>query len=244
MRKNNIVGIEQYYKKLRDPQLRNVHGIYKIAIAGPKIVNLFYVGSAVNLPKRLREHITALKANRHDNLHLQRAFNKYAAWNLFGDVPIFFEILEFVEVKQNLIAREQFYINYLKPTYNICPIAGNTSGYQHSEESRKKMRGLKRSEETKRKISEARKGTRRFKHSEETKKKMSRSKDGFRNNRALQGTLENIRTGTYYSFDCLKSLAKSLDLGYRGLTSSAFLGNIYKKEWKVKYSEDIKVVLD
>jgi uncharacterized membrane protein len=39
----------------------------------------------------------------------------------------------------NVIAREQDYLNHSKGEYNILPTAGSSLGYQPSEETRKKM---------------------------------------------------------------------------------------------------------
>jgi group I intron endonuclease len=68
------------------------------------------------------------------------------------------EILEYCDSK-DLIKREQYYINLLKPKYNIMKIAGSRLGSGHTEETRAKMSilrtGKKHSEETKAKMSSA-----------------------------------------------------------------------------------------
>lgn len=40
---------------------------------------------------------------------------------------------------EDLILREQFYIDKLMPEYNILKVAGSPSGYKHSTESLDKM---------------------------------------------------------------------------------------------------------
>ena len=45
--------------------------------------NKVYIGSTVRWPVRQREHINDLINNKHSNMHLQRAFNKYGSNNLF-----------------------------------------------------------------------------------------------------------------------------------------------------------------
>ncbi|KAF1107984.1 hypothetical protein B8V09_03520 [Streptococcus agalactiae] len=97
------------------------------------------------------------------------------------------EILEYCELSVLLI-REQYYIDLLKPEYNILKIAGSLKGFLHSEETKLKMSidrqgenhplfGKSHSEETKEKISASLKGENHFMfgktHSEETKKKIS-----------------------------------------------------------------------
>lgn len=76
------------------------------------------------------------------------------------------EILEYCN-KEDVLLREQYYLDLLKPEYNILKIAGNSFGYKHSPEVLKKMSDAKRgsnhnlygknhSEETRRKMSASR----------------------------------------------------------------------------------------
>ena len=41
------------------------------------------------------------------------------------------EILEYCD-KNNVIEREQYYMDLIKPQYNIVEIAGSTLGYKHT----------------------------------------------------------------------------------------------------------------
>src|SRR3972149_5065844 len=103
-------------------------GIYKIL----NLVNgKFYIGSAVRLNKRFERHRWELDNNRHSNQILQRAYNKYSA-DVFE-----FTIIEYIEspTKEILEVREQFYMDTLKPEYNILPIAGSHLGSKRSPES-------------------------------------------------------------------------------------------------------------
>jgi len=50
-----------------------------------------------------------------------------------------FEILEYCGIEE-LLKREQYYLDNLKPEYNIATIAGSTLGYKHTSESLAKMR--------------------------------------------------------------------------------------------------------
>ena len=138
-----------YIEKLKDLKLKGRSGIYKLNINGR-----FYIGSAVDLEKRLREHLYSLTKNNHTNIHVQRAFNKYGEIN--------FNILEF-EAIGKLINREQYYIDVLKPTLNISLTAGSQLGFKHSEETKTKMSktrlGKKHSEERKTNRSEMLKST-------------------------------------------------------------------------------------
>jgi group I intron endonuclease len=50
--------------------------------------------------------------------------------------------LEYCDKKETLI-REQYYLDLLKPEYNILKKAGSALGFKHSEEAKIKMRGPK-----------------------------------------------------------------------------------------------------
>lgn len=84
-------------------------GIYKIVNV---INNKFYIGSSKNLNKRFKIHLSELKNNRHNNFYLQKSFNKY------GENNFKFEIIENCS-KEILLKREQYYIDTLKPEYNL-----------------------------------------------------------------------------------------------------------------------------
>jgi group I intron endonuclease len=88
--------------------------------------------SALDLDDRWSQHKSDLRKNKHDNQHLRNAWNKYGAKNFI------FVVLEIVEPLKCL-EREQFYIDNIKPKYNICKIAGSPLGYKHTIESKLKM---------------------------------------------------------------------------------------------------------
>lgn len=99
-----------------------------------------YVGStSVSFKKRLEKHNKHLKNNKHINIHLQRAYNKYK------DKNFEMRILE-VCSKKEIIEREQFWIDTFQATkygYNICPIANSSIGVKRSPETREKIRKAK-----------------------------------------------------------------------------------------------------
>ena len=96
-----------------------------------------YVGSSINIKKRLWEHRANLRHNHHDNQHLQNAWNKY------GEKSFDYSILEICSPEQRF-SREQFYVNTLHPEYNICidvvenPPATIETRQRHSE-TRKRL---------------------------------------------------------------------------------------------------------
>lgn len=143
-------------------------GVYKISNI---INNKIYIGSAVDFERRKKQHFRQLFNNEHFNYHLQRAFNKYGVDNFI------FEIIEECEEDQCVI-KEQFYIDKLNATnpefgYNISPTAGSVLGVKRSDETKRKLSqshiGLKDSEQTR--LKKIAKLTGRF-VSEETKEKM------------------------------------------------------------------------
>lgn len=94
-------------------------GIYKIANI---LTNDLYIGSSVNISKRFHAHKSKLLSNKHENIHLQRAINKYGMDNFI------FEIIEYVQNKNDLIPREQYYLDILHPKYNIRTVADSNIG--------------------------------------------------------------------------------------------------------------------
>ena len=86
-----------------------ISGIYKITNI---VNNKFYIGSSNDIYHRLKHHYSDLKNNNHHNKYLLRSFQKYNKDNFKV------EIIEIVE-QSLLIEREQYYIDTLKPQYNL-----------------------------------------------------------------------------------------------------------------------------
>lgn len=105
-------------------------GIYRITNT---INGLFYIGSAKRFQHRQAQHLYDLRKNKHRNAHLQHAFS------LYGEQAFVFDVVEIVDDLSLLTEREQYYIDSLRPPYNIIPTARSQFGFKHSETSRKKM---------------------------------------------------------------------------------------------------------
>lgn len=110
------------------------------------------------------------------------------AWEKYGPESFEFSILEVVEDATQVLIREQYWIDQLKPYYNICPTAGNRAGSKHSEETRQKMSQARvgkpiHTEESRMKIGEANRG--RLKTPEQIEKHRSKIKG--QSNLALKG---------------------------------------------------------
>ena len=128
-------------------------GIYSIRnIENGKV----YIGSSARIRKRKDEHFARLRAGKHFNGILQKSWNKY------GETAFVFEVLERVEDVNNLIEREQFWIDEMRTAkrnvgYNLCPIAGRPTGLKRTPETCARIsaakKGVKRSPETRARIS-------------------------------------------------------------------------------------------
>lgn len=114
-----------------------------------------YVGSSADVNRRLRGHLSNLKSNIHENVILQRAFNKY------GEDAFSFEILETCLSHEDMLSREQYWINTFSATkdkdgYNMRPVSGSNLGFKHTPEAKEKIRqarlNKKHTPETKAKI--------------------------------------------------------------------------------------------
>lgn len=99
-------------------------GIYKITHVKS---GRFYIGSAKSIKARWSTHRQDLLKNKHHSKYLQAIYNKY------GKDSIIYEIIEHCELNELLI-REQHYIDTLQPTLNMVKTAGSPKGYKHSEE--------------------------------------------------------------------------------------------------------------
>lgn len=105
-------------------------GVYKIK---NKINNDFYIGSSINIKKRWNRHLSQLKNNNHSNYWLQQHFNKYGEETLW---------LEIIELCDDVKKKEQYYLDTLKPAFNINKNASGgdmISNHPFKEQIRKKQ---------------------------------------------------------------------------------------------------------
>lgn len=109
-------------------------GIYKIRNTTN---NKIYIGSSTNLSVRKGKHFRDLRANRHDNSHLQNSYNKHGKKNFK------FEILFTCPVSE-LMRIEQIFIDRYKPEYNILQKAYTSLGFKHTKETIKKLKIMRK----------------------------------------------------------------------------------------------------
>ena len=97
-----------------------------------------YVGSSVYLSRRFLMYYNLKIMNKvGNNSYIYKAMVRY------GYSSFRLDILEYCE-KEKVIEREQYYIDLMKPEYNILRVAGSSLGHKQSEETLKKRRGNKR----------------------------------------------------------------------------------------------------
>lgn len=118
------------YENINDYKESGIYGI--ICIQNNKI----YIGSALNILRRINVHKGQLKQNKHYNKKLQNAWNKY------GNKTFYFKIIEKCH-KEDLISKEQYYINnfnFSKDLFNLNPTAGSCIGVIQSADTINKRR--------------------------------------------------------------------------------------------------------
>jgi len=137
---NNITPVAIYnnadtQKELILNQNRGKAGVYRWT---SKLSGKSYVGSSINLSKRFNDYYNYnhLVSSNRRNMLINRALLKYGYSNFM------LEILEYCD-KSRSIEREQYYLDFLKPDYNILTKASSSLGYKHSEETLLKMKGPK-----------------------------------------------------------------------------------------------------
>ena len=124
---------------------RNKSGIY---LWRNKINGKTYIGSSANLTKRLKNYFNESYITR-----LKDFMIIYKALLAYGYENFTLEILEYCD-PASILEREQYYLDTLKPEYNILKVAGSSFGYKHSEEVLLKMRNRKASLDARLKMSE------------------------------------------------------------------------------------------
>lgn len=137
-----------------------------------KVNGKTYIGSSINLGPRLQQYYGKSLENNQKTSLIYRAILKH------GHKNFILEILEYCGKNDN-IEREQYYLNLLKPSYNILEVAGSPLGRKLSLEVRIQMAksklGTTHSDETKALMSEIAKG-RVF--TEITRKRLSLARQG------------------------------------------------------------------
>jgi group I intron endonuclease len=157
------------YDNFLSARLPTTPGVYKFA---NKINGKVYIGKSVGIHRRL----SAIRNNdyfKRDGGKFFNAIKKYG-WENFS-----LEIIELYPsrtpfIEKYILEREAFWIRFYKATnenfgYNFTEYASDWTGRKHTPETVLKLRGQKRSDEARKKMSEAKKGIAR---TEEEKQKL------------------------------------------------------------------------
>ena len=165
-------------------------GIYKIICSS---TGKIYVGSSINISKRLGEHKTLLRGNKHRNPHMQKAWNKY------GEKNFKFEIIEKIN-NNSTIEKENFWIEKFNTRNNkygfniVKPGDPPFLGRSHTKESKIKIGNQIWTDERRKKIGAAHRGS---KHTQETKFKMSISSKGKKKSKIARENMSKSHKGLH-----------------------------------------------
>nr|QCW06955.1 hypothetical protein [Drechslerella brochopaga] len=185
-----------------------------------------YIGSSVNLGRRLQHYYSM------GFLLLQVKKNKsmiYRALLKYGYSKFNLKILEYCE-PDKCLEREQYYIDLIKPEYNILKIAGSSLGYVYSIEVRKNMSeakigeknpmyGKTHSDDTRKKISAGHKGRI---VSVETRAKLS-----------IKISVFDIKKNTTTFYDSMSEAARALKI--KQYLISKYFNRNQQKPYKGRY---------
>ena len=101
-----------------------------------------YVGSSVNVAARQRQHFSDLRHGRHPNIYLQRSFKKH------GEKEFEWVLLETMQSDESLKNKEEKWIKDLETL-------STQKGYNIASDTTAPRRGMKVSEQTRKRMSES-----------------------------------------------------------------------------------------
>jgi len=202
--------------------------------------NKEYIGSAMDLRARFYVYYSKKRLNS-SKMIIYNAIKKY------GHANFILEILEFCPPSE-LLERENYYIQNLKPKYNILPEATSSLGYKHSEQTLAKMSAKRKnlseegrqnlskaatgrvlSDETKAKISEARRG---IVLSNETRAKISAATTA---NHGVAVVVKNVQTGESKEYLTITEAAKALNVSRPSIKKVLQSGRIFRESYIINY---------
>jgi group I intron endonuclease len=218
-------------------------GIYMIK---NEINEKFYIGSSKNIDTRWVVHKSKLKMNKHDNIHLQRSYNKYGKENFS------YIILEETDA-EILLSKEQEYLDKYKDDTQSFNIGLKSSGGDNltnnpnREEIIEKIKNSLKiryenmTDEEKQKISENHKGVKNANYgnnwSEEMKQIASkRTTEYFKTH---DQSLKNKTLEEFYGYDTAKEMKEKMSDHGKTRTGekNPFYGKKHTEETKEKIKE-------
>lgn len=191
-----------------------------------------YIGSTSLLLLRWSNHRSELNRGKSGHPRLQEA------WSLHGRASFEFTVLEYIEDKGKLKAREQYWVDKLNPEYNVCELTDSCRGVTRSAETREKLaahrRGKKLSQDSIQKREATKKAKvivyrRGFTLSKETKEKCSLALRGVGNPNSIltDDKVIEIYKRAYYGLESQSTIANDF-----GIPQARVSGILLGKNWK------------
>ena len=217
--------------------LSGLAGVYAIIC---NVTGAMYIGSSINMAKRLVDHVV----DKDTNVHLQNAINNYGLENFVFVVVEFYEVNPSVSLetnKANLLAMEQKHLDWLFTLpesfrYNFLSTAGSSLGYTHTPETLVKMSGENNHMYGKVPASAFQPGANNHMygktHTPETRAKMSDSHTGITPTNAMTVNVYSIDKVLVHSFSSQVAVAQWL--GINQYTVSRYIKS--RKVWNNKYT--------
>ena len=149
-----------------------------------------YIGSSANLAKRFSTYLS-IKFLTRESLKCKSMI--YFALLKYGHNAFRLDILEYCD-SEELLAREQFYLDNFKPEYNLLTTAGSSLGFKHSEETLLKFKLRKLSDE----------------HLEHTRKLGRANLIKFNKSRRLKVAIHDFNTDTTTTYDSISEASQGI----------------------------------
>jgi len=185
-----------------------------------RIINLTnenaYIGSSVCLDRRFASYYSFKFIDRRQTSLICKALLKY------GYSKFRLEVIEYCPV-ENLLQREQYYLDLLKPKYNILTTAGSSLGYKHTKETIAKFKLRKHSEDTLEKFK-----AKTF--SEEHRAKISVAN-------CSKVLVVDLLTNNHSEYDSIRKAAEELGAPYSTIRYYALKGKLYLDKYKITIIE-------
>ena len=240
MNKNNITTPVKCYLNAKKEKINilkensDKSGIYEW---NNLITGKSYIGSAMNLKKRLKDYFSINYLNKvlSKNKSLISSSLLKHGYDNFK-----LNILEYCD-KSILLNREQHYIDTLHPKYNICRVAGSTFGKKHSPATILKIKNYKHNFETLTKIKIKLIGR---KHSSETIEKIRIKLIGRKLSDETKAKLKlkfdclvtvlNINNNNLSKYSSVSEAAKSLKVCMKTIYNYANTNKLLKNKYYIK----------
>nr|YP_010029628.1 hypothetical protein J2C28_mgp28 [Beauveria lii]QOU11069.1 hypothetical protein [Beauveria lii] len=216
---------------------KNKSGIYKWI---NNINGNTYVGSGLNLTKRIGDYFNESELKRNPRpIH--------AALLKHGHDNFTLKILEYCKPDE-LIKREQYYLDLMKPEYNILKNAYSLLGFKHSDETIARLKLKSISEEHKKILSSGHLGKQ---VSQEIRDKLSLAMTNYKKNNPLSPealanikakTTEregkpvrilNIKTNETLDFSTLTEAGEYLGIKRQAIRNAINRGSIVKQQYHI-----------